>query len=401
MKKLLAILLASILLLSFTACGGNEEDTDADNNTKPNTNIVLTEGDFEYSVNESGDYEITGYIGTDADVEVPAKMSDERPVTGIATDAFKASTIIKTVKLPETIEYIGSHAFYDCDLITSITLPDSVTHIGAGAFQDCTALESVEISSKLVTIDKYAFMDCKALKAVALPETLVTIDDGAFWNCAALTEIAVPAAVKYIGNTAFMNCIELKTATINTTDAEIATAAFMGCEKLTYTEYENAKYLGNKDNAYVVFAEVIDTTVSELAFHKDAKIIAGYAVANCTLVKSIDLPEGVKTVSAEAFEDCISVESVIIPTSLKTIGANAFKNCAKLIDEQEEKTMFNIFSRTTPDAWDPAKDDIVNSHSTNYLNRENIYFYTETELVGSPFAHWHLVDGVPTVWTEK
>ena len=402
MKKFLAILLASVLLLSFTACGGEEEDVVNDANTTPNTDLVMTEGDYEYSVNESGDYEIVGYIGSDADIEIPSRMEDGREVTGIAADAFKtSSTIIKTVKIPDTIEYIGAHAFYDCDLIESITLPDSVTLIDEGAFHECSALKTVTLSSALTEIGDYAFMDCKVLSSVTLPDTVAKIGDGAFWNCEAITEITIPAAVTYIGNAAFSNCILLEKVTVNTVNAEIATAAFMNCEKLTYTEYENGKYLGNTSNPYAVFAKVIDTTVSELAFHKDTKIIAGYAVANCTLLTNVDIPEGVKTLSADVFEGCVSLEYVIIPTSLKTIGANAFKKCNKLMNDKGDKTMLNIFSRTTPDAWDPSKEDIVSAHSTNYMNRENIYFYTETAPVGSPFAHWHFVEDVLTIWAEQ
>lgn len=402
MKKFLAILLASILLLSFTACGDEKEDEAGnDSNNTPNTDLVMTEGDFEYSVNEDGDYEIVGYIGSDANIEIPSKMQDERPVTGIGANAFRASTVIKTVKIPDTVEYIGAQAFYDCDLIEAITLPDSVTLIEADAFEDCSALKTVKLSTAITSIENYAFKDCKVLKSITLPETLTNIGDAAFWNCEALTEVTIPAAVKYVGKTAFNHCINLEKVTVNTTDAEIDTAAFMDCEKLTYTEYENGKYLGNKDNPYIVFAKVIDTTVSELNFHKDTKIIAAYAIANCTLVESVDIPEGVKTLSADVFEDCISLEYVIIPKSLKTIGANAFKNCDKLTTEKDDKEMFNVFSRSTPDSWDPTKENIVSSHSTNLMNRENIYFYTETELVGSPFAHWHLVEGVPTVWSAQ
>ena len=131
MKKILAMILASLLLLSFVSCNKGSEDSETAPAETEAPEEVLTYESFNYAVNEYGDYEIVGYVNNGVDslnITVPSSI-DGRPVTGIGADAFKASTVLKSITLPDTIEYIGAHAFYNCDALTKVVLPDSVKTI--------------------------------------------------------------------------------------------------------------------------------------------------------------------------------------------------------------------------------------------------------------------------------
>ncbi len=231
MKKFLALTLAALLLLCMVSCGKDDEplDTDADDvENDAMAGDVLVYGDFEYGVNESGDYEILGYTyngSAKIDVEIPSSI-DGRPVTGIADDAFKAITSIKSVTIPDSITYIGNYAFFDCDYVTELVIPSSVASIGVGAFMECAALEKVTLPEGLTEIANYTFMYCESLKDIKLPETLTAIGDGAFWKCDAITEVTVPASVKTIGDTAFIYCENLASVTLLATDVEIGEWAF-------------------------------------------------------------------------------------------------------------------------------------------------------------------------------
>ena len=230
MKKILAITLASLMALSFVGCSKNEETAtvDADGGVEEIIEATVEyEGyEFGYGVNEDGDYEITYviYDGADSiDIEIPDEI-DGRDVTGIAKDAFKADTFIKSVKIPDTITYIDDFAFYGCTGLTEITLPDSVTDIGAGAFMNCEALKTVKLSAALKNIDNYAFMNCKALDSAALPETLEAIGEGAFFACEALTAVVIPASVKTVGKGAFIYCDKLAAVTVKNAKMTFPTA---------------------------------------------------------------------------------------------------------------------------------------------------------------------------------
>ena len=64
------------------------------------------------------------------DIEIPEKDRDGNTITGIYAYGFCQCDEITSVKLPGTIEEIGSRAF------ASIDIPPSVTQIGLRAFPD-------------------------------------------------------------------------------------------------------------------------------------------------------------------------------------------------------------------------------------------------------------------------
>ena len=219
MKKLLALLLAALLIFCMAAC--KKEET-AENETEENKAVSqeLTKDDFVYAVAEDGNYKIVDFTYTGVemvDVVIPGTIGEEanqRPVTEIDVEAFKAKHNIQSVKIPETVTRIGAHAFYDCEYLTEIEIPASVTEIGVGAFETCSSLAKVTLNEGLLAIKTFAFASCAKLASVTLPESLLSIGDGAFKECDALTEIAIPASVISIGEAAFFGCDALATATV-------------------------------------------------------------------------------------------------------------------------------------------------------------------------------------------
>ena len=41
--------------------------------------------------------------------------------------------MLKSIKIGNSVEYIGDKAFYNCDKLTSVVIPNSVTFIGEKA----------------------------------------------------------------------------------------------------------------------------------------------------------------------------------------------------------------------------------------------------------------------------
>ena len=151
MKKILAMILASLLLLSFASCNKGSEDSETAPAETEAPEEVLTYESFKYAVNEYGDYEIVGYENNGVDslnITVPSSI-DGRPVTGIGADAFKASTVLKSITLPASVEEIGFEAFYNCTSLESIELPESLKTLDGSAFIYCSSLSSVTLSSSL------------------------------------------------------------------------------------------------------------------------------------------------------------------------------------------------------------------------------------------------------------
>ena len=237
MKKLLALILASIMLLSLVACGKDADDADdfGSNDDNEFTDNVY-EDILTYDVNDDGDLEITGVISDgikELNIKIPAEING-RDVTGIGDEAFKACVTLKSITFEGKLLYIGEAAFYGCTGLKTIVLPETVENIKANAFRACTSLEAITLSSKLDTIELAAFWDCTALKSISLPASLKTVEGGAFWNCAALTEVVIPASVETVGDTAFYGCTALKTATYSST-TELGESVFDNCGDVVVT----------------------------------------------------------------------------------------------------------------------------------------------------------------------
>lgn len=220
MKKILALSLAAVMALSVMGCSKNNENTDSQEEGKKNqvieSTITYENVTFGYAVNDDGRFDITSveYDGIQKiDIKLPSEI-DGMAVTGIAAEAFKADTFIKSVEIPSSITKIGDWAFYSCISIEEIKLPDSVTEIGKGAFWNCIGLSDVTLSSALVLIDDYAFMECSSLAELTIPESVKAIGEGAFFGCDSLKEIVIPASVEKIGRGAFLYCESLELATV-------------------------------------------------------------------------------------------------------------------------------------------------------------------------------------------
>ncbi len=111
----------------------------------------------------------------------------EYTVIGVCSTAFNRTTKVYSVKLPETIRFIG-----------------------ANAFDYCVNLESINIPSQVKIIEPHTFYFCHFnLKSIHLPENIETIGYGAFRDCKNLTEINIPGRCKEIGEEAFLGCEKL------------------------------------------------------------------------------------------------------------------------------------------------------------------------------------------------
>ncbi len=275
-KKILALLLAGVVVCSFAACAKEEEEK-GDKDDIISDNLVDKDRFLRFAVNEEGTYEVVGftYGGTDVkEVTIPAKFND-RDVTGIADDAFKAVKTINSIKFEadSAIEYIGEFAFYDCDQLTSIELPATVTSIGDGAFMDCDNLKTVKLSSAITEINDYAFMNCRSLTDIAFHEGITSIGDGAFMGCKSMVKVTLPLSLVDLMDCAFYGCTGLTEVSVlseklgaefkvtegdeeKTVTGTIGEAVFNDCgkKKTATTEDTRPVFTVKPDSAFAKYA---------------------------------------------------------------------------------------------------------------------------------------------------
>lgn len=145
-------------------------------------------------------------------------MIDGKPIKGIAQDAFKGCVAVKRITISEGIEVIGNCAFKYCKALEEITLPDTLRRIGselaeygdrAGAFYG-TNLKSVILPQNVEFLGAYSFSCCLNLRKVELSDKITVIHKRTFDNCKSLSDIKLPSGLLRIEAYAFEECKELR-----------------------------------------------------------------------------------------------------------------------------------------------------------------------------------------------
>ena len=326
-----------------------------------------TSGDYEYTVLEDGTVEITGYTGSETDIEIPDEI-EGKAVTSIGNKVFYCCESLESIIIPDSVTNIGSYAFWACHSLTSIEIPNNVTDIGESAFQycislksvilhdsiinignsvfsDCDSLESITIPGKVTSIGGYVFMNCNRLTSITLPDSVTSIGDYAFYGCSGLKSITIPIGVKSIGESVFLQCSNLTDINVNSDNTQYSSdnGILFNYDKTELIQYPQ----GKKETAYTIPENV--TSIGDCAF------------TFCESLTSIKIPNGMISIGRNAFTRCNGLISVTIPNSVISIGISAFLYCDSL-------TEINI-----------------DSGNKQYISQDGVLFnYDKTELIQYP-----------------
>ncbi len=379
--------------------------------------VVITGGESIPNAAFSGCTQLTGVIipdsitniGEDAfsNCENLSGVIIPEGVTNIGKAAFLGCSKLTGIILPNRMTTIEDYAFYQCVGLTSITIPDSVTDIGESAFGDCYNIKNVTIGNGIKKIGGHAFatssniekvhisdlaawcsidfdngfanpledanelyVNGKLITELVIPEEITKVHNYAFYGYESLESITIPNSVTSIGEGAFNYCTNVTSITVGNGLTSVGSNAFYSSGNISYNEYDNAYYLGNNDNLYVVLMKAKDQNITSCEINSSTRIIHAEAFYNCDSLSTIIIPDSVTCVGDGAFAYCglesatignavtsinnytfycCNLRSITIPESVTNIGQSAFGSC------------FNLTAITIPDSVTSIGDSAFDS----------------------------------------
>jgi len=249
---------------------------------------------------------------------------------------------------------------------------------------------------------KNVYLNGEILTEVVIPETITKIGRYAFYGCDSLTTVIMHDNITSIGRYAFDSCKGLTTVRLSSGLLEMGDSAFRYNDNLTYNIYDNAKYLGNENNPYVLLAGYTDRLITSCEINPNTKIINSSAFLACTELTSIHIPYSVITIGDSAFQNCnkmtsitfdensqvnsiasvfygcSSLQSIIIPANCTELGYMTFYGCEALtsiyipknVIKEGTKTFYEcanlvIYCEFTEEECQMAEGWNANSSTTN------------------------------------
>ena len=189
--------------------------------------------------------------------------------------------------------------------------------------------------------------------------SVTSIGIAAFSDCSGLTSVTILNSVTSIESGAFYDCNELSSVSIGSSVTSIGEDAFFGCNNLKFNTYDNAHYLGNVENPYVVLFEAKNKNITSCVINNNCRVINDMAFYDCQLAQ-ISIPNSVISIGRYAFGYC-KLTSVTIPNSVTSIGEFAFSDCKKLKSVSIPNSITSIVGGVFLNCSDLASVTIPNS----------------------------------------
>ena len=269
---------------------------------------------FLYSIDSEYDKTCMVVKGDGEIIDIPSFVvinGCQYNVIGISGAAFSECSSIRSVTIPESVEWIGWGAFRFCSSLQSVTISATVKDIGYEAFAFCLSLSEISVSPdnpNFCSVDGVLFNNKECTRLLCfpngkydeyvIPDSVTEIGEYAFEGCTSLSSVTIPGSVIIIGSDAFSFCSSLVSVFIQDSVTEIRESAFNGCSSLT-----------------------------SFSMPDSVKEIGASAFKGCSSLTSVKISDSVTSIGEHGFFGCSSLTSIFIPSSVEFMGNTALGAC--------------------------------------------------------------------------
>ena len=284
------------------------------------------------------------YIGQDAFRGNSNIKSVNLPntITKISDYAF-AHLRLKTIKLPDNLEFLGEQVFFDNQIEGKLILPKNLTNLGERSFKSNQITELEFNCEKLEIIKEQAFEDNK-IKQAKLPDSVKKIEIGAFNGNLGDENYAMKVVLFSKGNVDNKDSSSI----VNPTEEDKTTSVDVDSSKWDEKDFvfDKGKVLGFSGIGKLKVRKNKDLVIPEKNGKYPIDEIGDDAFRNVDFegsslnkydLKSIKLPKTVKKIGKFAFQSNYLTDFEA-PEALKIIGDGAFMNNKIEMLELGEKT---------------------------------------------------------------
>lgn len=282
----------------------------------------------EYEAGEMGNFQYyEDYKAWKNDKDKITSIVIEDGVKDIGTYAFQDMYDVKSIEIPDSVDFIGENAFYNTG-IESVVIPGSVETVDQKAFWCAYNLKSVTFEDGVESIGFLAFGDCYELAEINMPASVVNVGDRAFENTAYINAQAESGAEFSVLNHILVKGNKDYTYDVPCVIPEgirvVAGGAFYDNEIYKLELPESLEYIG--DSAFADMSYATKNKRFSSVDLKNVKHIGYRSFANCRSLRSIEL-SNVEYIGDDAFYWCDAMHTVTISGKLRYMGNSIFSVC--------------------------------------------------------------------------
>lgn len=329
LKRITAVLLCALFVLTMTACGSEKApESAAAPVAEPAAQAVEETAPKADEAPAAESADETAAKAAEAPAEEPAPQNDgetAQTVDPIAELEQKYESVTQESLTWEydsatrTLAIAGSGPMKsyarevpEWDTVSgeaeTVIIGDEVTSVGSGAFFLFTALREVRLGAAVEYIGADAFSECTALWTVNFPAGLKYLGGSAFSNTVlhSGSGFVLPEGLLYVGPYAFRSAFKENTVTIPASLSEIGEGAFSNLFVSAINVAEGNPCYASVDG--VLYDKEIATLICYPADKQDAVF---------------EVPGTVTTVLRDAIETSNALERLVIPASVTLIEEGA------------------------------------------------------------------------------